>query len=256
MLKKVKFVGIVTIRIFMETRSSSDFSGDRLTLSDIGVSNDDLQAELAAMKQTPDNVVQMSDYRPVEDQTEIDKKHAIAERKKKVKAIALAGAALLGTAKFGYEMFREKVHPAERIVSAEALTTARDIEITDVAPGDEIEVSPFSYTITGGNVRTSPGVDINNENLVNTDLSGKVITHPIEVADLSNAKNGDWFVFYDSEGQKFAVNEQNVAVVPDNSITETRDITVTVDNTTNFGIIAHDGNNISMQVATVVEVKS
>ncbi len=240
----------------METRNTSDYNGDRLTLSDIGVSKSDLQAELEAIKQTPDNVVQMSDYRPAEEQVEIEKKHSTTERKNKLKAVALAGAALLGTAKLGYEMFKEKVHPAERIVSTEALSTAKDVEITDIVPGDEIKVSPFSYTITGGNVRTSAGVDMNNENLVNIDLSGKVITHPIEVADVANAKNGDWFIFYDSDGQKFAVNEQNVAVVPDNNISETKDMTVTVDKTSNFGIIAHDGNNISMQVATVVEVKS
>lgn len=241
----------------METRSNSDYNDDRLTLSDIGVDKEDLQAELEALKQTPDNVVQMSDYQPVEKQTSIDKQHSSTERNKKLKAIALAGAALLGTAKYGFEMFREKVHPVHRVVTAEELHSAEDVHIDDIQPGDELKVSPFSYTITGGNVRTSPQVEINDENLVpNTDLSGKVITHPIEVADTSNSKNGYWFVFYDGDGQKFAINEQNLTAVADTTITNTQDMKVTVDKTTDMGIIAHDHNNVSMQVATVVDVEN
>ncbi len=256
MLIKVIFVGIVTIRIFMESRSNPDFSGDRLTLSDIGVNKDDLQAELEALKPTPDNVIQMSDYRPAEDQANKEKTIAKTERKKKLKVIALSGAALLTTAKFTYENLREKIHPAERIVNMHELDTATDISIEDITPGDEITVSPFSYTITGGNVRTSPQVMPGDENLVqNTDLSGKVITHPIESPDKSNSQNGNWFIFYDSDGEKFAINQQNLTVVPDSSVSSSAEIEVIIDKTTNMGIIAHDSNNVSMQVATVVDVE-
>ncbi len=259
MLRKVKFVGIVTIRINMETRNNSDYSGDRLTLGDIGVSKDDLQAELQAMKDElgPDNVVQMSDYRPTEPIVKSGKPRSTHERNKKIKAVVLAGATLLGSAKITYEMFRDKIHPVERIESAEELEAAKPVDIEDIKPGSELEVSPFSYTVTGGNVRTSPQVEFNDENLVqHTDLTGKIITHPIEVTDESNSTNGNWYVFYDGDGQKFAINEQNLDVIADPNIIETNDITVTVDKTTNMGIIAHDANNISMQVATVVEASS
>ncbi len=240
----------------METRSDQDYSGDRLTLSDIGVDKDDLQAELQAMKAQPDNVVQMSDYRSEDEKAVIAQQHNTHERNKKIKAAVLAGAALMGTAKLTYETFREKIHPAERITSLAEVDDAKPVEIDDIHSGDQLEVSPFSYTVTGGNVRTSPQVGMDNENLVDhVDLSGKIITHPIEVADTSNSQNGNWFVFYDSDGQKFAINQQNLNVVADQSITNTQDISVTVDKTTNMGIIAHDSNNVSMQVATVVDIE-
>jgi hypothetical protein len=260
LLPNYKFVGIVTIRIFiMETKSPNDYSGNRLELRDIGVSAE----ELEALKPKPDNVVDINDYRKAKEELiqpaaqPVEAKDT-KERNKNVKVVLLAGATLLGSAKLTIEAFKEKIHPAAHVQSADELNTATTIEVEGIEPGTQLEVSPYSFTVTGGNIRTSPHVEGGGEdpgdNLVqNTDLTGKVITHPIEVADDSNEKNGNWYVFFDSDGQKFAINEQNVQAIPDHTITNGDDIRVTVDKDTNMGIIAHDANNVSMQVATVVE---
>lgn len=240
----------------METRPGNpDYSGNKLTLKDIGVSKD----ELEALKPNAP-VVDINEYRSEENAKKINKNHDSRERTKKLKAGLLAAATLLGSAKLTYEAFREKIHPAHRVVSAGELDSADEIEIDSIKPGSELVVSPYSFTITGGNVRTTPHVQpgLNeepDENLVqNADLTGKVITHPIEVADQTNSSNEKWYVFYDSDGQSFAINGQNVEHVADQNVTSSDDIRVTVDKTTNMGIIAHDKNNVTMQVATVVEV--
>lgn len=237
----------------MEKRPSpSDYSGDMLTLRDIGIEAQTPVHE-SSKDLVPNNVVEL---RQTKEEHKPDEK-----KKPKAKALILAGAALLGSAKLAQEAFSEKIHPAQRIVQISELDSANNVEVDDIKPGSSLEVSPFSYTITGGNVRTSPGVqsagDEADVNLVqHTDLSGKVIAHPIEVADKANPSNGNWYVFFDSSGAKYAVNEQNVSAIADPNLTNSTDITVTVDRTTNMGIIAHDSNNISMQVATVVDTQS
>lgn len=239
-------------------KTRSEYSGDRLDLRDIGVTAE----ELKALQPKPDNVVNINSYRTAKDLQSIDSTVEDAqtfyssERKKKIKAILLAGATLIGSAKLAVEMFREKIHPVSYIQSAEQLEDASIIDIEDIKPGDVIVVSPYSYTVTGGNVRTSPQADTANnlrdENLVDADLTGKVLAHPIEVADKTNPSNANWFIFYDSEGQKFAINGQNLEVVHGQNTNSGRDLQVTIDRVTNRGIIAHDDTS-TMQVAVVVD---
>lgn len=229
-------------------KTRSEYSGDRLDLRDIGVTAD----ELKALRPQPDNLVKINDYRSPEDARAIDSK----ERKKKVKAVLLAGATLIGSAKLAVEMFKEKIHPIAFIQSAEQLNDAVPVEIEDIKPGDELGVSPYSFTVTGGNVRTSPHAESGgaepDDNLVKADLTGKVIAHPIEVADENNPANPDWYVFYDADGQKFAINGQNLEVVHGQNTIGTSTMHVMVDKVTNKGIIAHNNDN-TMQVAAVVD---
>jgi len=240
--------------------SSSDDS-QRLTYKDLGV-------ELAALKPKPDeqsdkkdNVVHLDDYRPQPDvasaQTE-KKKHA---RNKKIKAVLLTGATLLAADKLIEDAMKSQISPAARIESASQLESLTLVEIDNITTGTPLEVSPYSYTITGGNIRTSPHVESNggepDTNLVqHTDMTGKVITHPIEVADQTNSANGDWFVFYDASGKSFAVYGENLEVIPDKTVQANQDLQVTVDKTTSAGVIAHDKNNVTMQVATIIDVQN
>jgi len=231
------------------TPSKPDYSGNRLTLKDIGVSKEELEA-----LKPPAPVVDMAAYRSKETAAKIDKRRSTQERNRNLKAAALVGVVLLGSAKLTYEAFKEKIHPAHRVVALNELDSGTNVELDDVKPGTQLEVSPLSYTITGGSrVREDSNTEAN---LVSADLSGKVLVRPIEVPDDSNPANGNWYVFYDANGQKFAINEQNVTGIADPNLASASDIEVTVDKTTNMGIIAHDKNNVSMQVATVVDTNS
>jgi hypothetical protein len=229
-------------------KTPSEYSGERLTLKDIGV-EPEKQPKLQDQELVADKVVRLRTA------TQPTERTNSPERQKKIKAIVLAGATILAGTRLTQEALSDKVSEAPRIGSLNELDDAKPIVIDEIKPGEELNVSPYSFTITGGNVRTSPQVEPEDENLIqHTDLFGDVITHPIKVTDSSNRANGNWYVFYDANGDKFAINEQNVDVIPEKN--ETIDhIEVVVDKTTNMGIIAHDEHNISMQVATVISAK-
>lgn len=220
------------------TRPHSDDS-QRLTFKDLGVSKSELEAE--------NNVVNLDDYRNKKVELSSNEEFATDKKEKKnklkPKAILLAGATMLGSYLMIQEAFSQKVAPIE------VGTEKKQLDIEDIKVGDTVEVSAYDYHVTGGNVRTSPNVGDEGENIVKADLSDKVLVKPIKVIDSANSANGNWYVFYDSEGSKFAINEQNV--VADNNSSNTPTESVTITETSSRGIIAHTPSGNTVMVAGV-----
>lgn len=165
--------------------------------------------------------------------------------KKVVAASAVALASLQG-AKMVHEAIIARPEPVS------VTSPQESFEVEDFPVGSELVVSPYSYIVTGGNIRTSPKV-VEDNLLDHTDFSGDTIEHPIVVADESNPQNDDWLEFVDSKGKTLYTNLQNVEVVQDGTTTpEESTIHVTVTQTGNHGILASDGKGNILTVATVV----
>ncbi len=165
--------------------------------------------------------------------------------KKVVAASAVAIASLQG-AKMAHEAIVARPEPVSVTSPQESFA------VEDFPVGSELAVSPYSYVVTGGNIRTSPKV-VEDNLLDHTDFSGDTIEHPIVVADDSNPQNDDWLEFVDSKGKTLYTNLQNVEVVQESTTPPVEStIHVTVTQTGNHGITASDGKGNILTVATVV----
>jgi len=175
-----------------------------------------------------------------------------AKPKHKITAKKLAAASALTLAGLqGANMVHEAVIARPEAVSV--TSPQESFEIEDFPVGSELAVSSFSYTITGGNIRTSPKV-VEGNLLDHTNFSGETIEHPIIIADQANPQNDDWLEFVDSKGKTLYTNLQNVEIVEDSSISSTESfIDVTITETGNHGITASDGKGNILTVATVVD---
>lgn len=237
---------------------------ERLTYSDLGadlkdiarqnedvINNNEVGPVPESMRPTTREVTDLNEYRAQKNPSEVivsPSTPPAAKKSKAKKATAVAIGALAlggGIVKTAHDGLVARPEPVMMSVPETPLT------IDEFPAGKELEVSAFSYTITGTNVRTSPKVTDDNL-LEHTDFRGQTIVRPIEVSDELTAKNGDWLEFVDSKGNVLFVNNQNVERIEDSNISKASLQHVTITKTSNLGILASDQKGNVVQVATVI----
>lgn len=236
---------------------------ERLTYSDLGAdlkeiarqnedasNNNKIGPVPESMRPTTREVTDLSEYRAQKNPPEVIVTPPTAQPTKKNKtkkavAVAMGALALGGATKFAHDAVVARPEPVMMSVPETPLT------IEEFPAGKELEVSAFSYTITGPNVRISPKVTDDNL-LDHTDLTGQTIVRPIEVNDELTAQNGDWLEFVDSKGNLLFVNDQNVERIEDSNRATSPTQHVTITKTSNLGMFASDEKGNIVQVATVI----
>lgn len=190
-------------------------------------------------------------------------KEAVEEKKRKPSVRRLLGglvasAAVLVGAQLHATNTNSEIDPMEQ--SNETAGSPTPLE-TEFESGDNVTVltqPQFQFNTNDVSVRTSPArietSENEGDNEADTSIWGKgqniTVLHAVVREDERNPANGNWYGFIDADGKTYWVNagaleEAGVEISP-----ATQD--VTVESSTNRGIIAHNESGDEATIATAV----
>lgn len=190
-------------------------------------------------------------------------KEPVTEKKHKPSVKRLLGglvasAAVLLGAQLHATNTNSEIDPMEQ--SSETADSPTPLE-TEFESGDNVTVltqPQFQFNTNDVSVRTSPArietSESEQDNEADTSIWGKgqniTVLHAVVREDERNPANGNWYGFIDADGKTYWVNanaleEAGVEVSP-----ATQD--VTVESSTNRGIIAHNESGDEATIATAV----